>query len=227
MREKPMQTGRAAAVKDLEGKRTRWAWWSWATALTILGVVVTLVTWFWPRSPGPVPGSGKPEIYAIRVQVLDPQRRAVGGAKVRSSAGNEPQLLPDGWWEIEIPAAKLPIDGRVTLWAEHPEWGGSQGELVLGKDPNPRIELHLKEPESRLRGQVVDERDRALAGVRILRQDGGPGEARTDGEGRFELKLGVPPETRVGLRAEYPGAEPQEVFCYAGRDGCSISLRRR
>ena len=71
---------------------------------------------------------------------------------------------------------------------------------MLGKDPNPRVELHLKEPESRLRGQVVDGRDHVLEGVRIFLQDGGSGEARTDGDGRFELKLGVPPKTRVGLR---------------------------
>ena len=171
-----------------------------------------------PANRGSMPSASR---YSTRRAARSRARRFA------PSAGNEPQLLPDGWWEIEIPAAKIPIAGRVTLWAEHPEWGGSRGELVLGKDPNPRVELHLKEPESRLRGQVVDGRDHVLEGVRIFLQDGGSGEARTDGDGRFELKLGVPPKTRVGLRAEYPGAEPQEVFCYAGRDGCSISLRRR
>ena len=212
-----------AMTPKRKSERPRWLRWSAATALSVLGVVATLATWFWPRPANPVPGPEKPALYAVRVQVLDPQGRAVAGAKVRTSAGNEPQQLPDGWWEIEIPAAKVPVDGRVTLWAEHPEWLGSRAELTLGRDPNPRAELHLREPESRLRGQVVDGRNRALAGVRIFRQDGGPEEARTDGEGRFELKLGVPPETRVGLRAEYRDTA-EETFCYAGRDGCSIVL---
>ena len=92
MREKPMQTGRAASAKALKSKRTRLGRWYLATALSILGVVATVATWFWPHSPGP----GKPGIYAVRVQVLDPQGRAVEGAKVRTWLATSRSYCPTG-----------------------------------------------------------------------------------------------------------------------------------
>ena len=141
-----------------------------------------------------------------------------------ASAGNEPHLLPDGWWEIQIPAAKVPIAGQVSLWAEHEDWEGSRADLHLGKEANPQVEIHLKQPETWLRGRVVDGHDRTVAGVRVSSQDGLPGVAVTGAEGRFALKLAVPRETRVRLRAEYPGWPPGDTFCYAGRDSCSIVL---
>jgi hypothetical protein len=201
--------------------------WSWGIGLSLLGVLLTFVAWLWPRSPEPPPPPPKPEIYAVRVQVLDPQGQPVLGSTVRTSAGNEPQRTPDGWWEIEIPAAKVPAGGRITLWAEHPEWGGNRKELRLGDDRNVQTEIRLRQPESWLRGRVVDGEDRPLSGVRVSRQDGGPGEAITDVEGRFALKLSVAPQTRVRLRAEHDGSAPGDDFCYAGRDSCWIVLEKR
>lgn len=180
---------------------------------------MTVGAWLWQGS--------KPPLYAIRVQVLDPQGRPVTASTVRASAGNEPQLLPDGWWEIEIPAAKVPADGRISLWAEHDSWEGNRTELHLDEDQNPRVEIRLKKPETWLRGRVVDGSDRALSGVRVFRQDGAPGLAITDAEGRFELNLSVPRETRIRLRSEYAGWLPGDDFCYSGRDTCSIILEKR
>lgn len=194
--------------------------WNWGIALSALGVIVGLVAWYWPRSPEPL-------IYAVRVQVLDPQGLPVPGSTVRASAGNEPQRTPDGWWEVEIPAAKVPAEGRITLWAEHPDWQGHRKEVLLGDDPNVLVEIRLKEPESWLRGQVVDESGRGLAGARVSRQDGTPGDALTDENGRFALQLSVPLETRIRLRAEHKGLAPEDTFCFAGRDTCSITLGER
>ncbi|MFL6193404.1 MAG: toll/interleukin-1 receptor domain-containing protein, partial [Thermoanaerobaculia bacterium] len=131
------------------------AWWSWGIALSLLGVLLTLTVWLWPRSPEPPPLPERPAIYAVRVQVLDPQGQRAAGSTVLASAGNEPQRTPDGWWEVEIPTAKVPAGGRITLWAEHPEWGGNRRDLVLGADPNVQVEIRLKEPETWLRGRVV------------------------------------------------------------------------
>lgn len=165
-----------------------------------------------------------PGIYAVRVAVLDPQGRPIVGATVRASAGNEPQLLPDGWWEVEIPAAKVPTNGWVSLWAEHENWDSNRANMHLGEDPNPRVEIRLKQPEALLRGRVLDGLQRPAPGTRVLPSDGTAGLAITDAEGRFELKLSVPRGARVRLRAERTGLSPEETYCYAGRDDCSITL---
>lgn len=207
--------------------KTPRAWWSWGVALSLVGVLLTFVTWRWPRSPEPPPAPPGPAMYAVRVQVLDPQGLPIAGSTVRASAGNEPQRTPDGWWEVEIPAAKVPAGGQIALWAEHPDWGGNRKNLSLGLNPNVQAEIRLKTPESWLRGLVVDESGRALAGVRVFRQDGTPGDAITNTEGRFALKLWDPPEARIRVRAEHKDMSPGVTYCLAGRDTCSIVLEDR
>jgi hypothetical protein len=219
----------SAAVRSAgpsERARARRTRWSWGVGLSLLGAALTLAAWLWPRPPPPVP-QPKPAIYAVRVQVLDPRGHPVADARVRTSAGNEPHLLPDGWWEIQVPAAKVPLTGLLTVWVDHQDWEGNHADLLLADDPNPRAEIRLKEPETWLRGRVFDARDRPLPGARVSRQDGAPGVAISDAEGRFALKLPLPPETRVALRAEHPRWPPRDVFCYTGRDSCTITMETR
>lgn len=211
---------RPGLFRQRKTPRTRW---SWGIGLSLLGVIVTVAAWLWPLSPTPPPPPTRPPIYAVRVQVLDPQGRPVTGATVRASAGNEPQQTPEGWWEVEIPAAKVPAAGRISLWAQHAEWEGNQVDLRLGEEPAPRAEIRLKDPESWLRGQVVMANGQAVAGARVFRQGGVSAVALTDHEGHFELKLSVPRETKVRLRAERQEASG-ETYCFAGRDTCSIVL---
>lgn len=203
--------------------------WRWAAGILVLAGLLALTAWLLARSSAP-PRPVKPAMYAVRVQVLDPQGRPVREAKVSASVSNEPHALPDGGWEIEIPAAKVPIDGRITLRAEHPDWEGKQVDLRLGEDRNPRVEIPLGTPEIWLRGQVVrtvEEHDQGVAGVQVSWQDGTAEPAVTDSDGRFAIKLPVPRETRVRLRAKPPSGPPEDAFCYAGRDSCPILLDRR
>jgi hypothetical protein len=190
----------------------------------LLVAVLAFGAWLWPQLPSTPP---KPTIYAVRVQVLDPHGQPVRDSTIRASAGNEPHLLPDGWWQVEIPEAKAPIDGQVSLWAVHNEWEGGQASLILGEDPNPQVQIRLRQPQAWIRGRVVDGNDRLLQGVQVSRQDGTPGEATTDEQGRFALELSVPRETRVRLRSEYKSWPPGDDFCYAGRDTCWIVLEKR
>jgi hypothetical protein len=208
-----------------KNRNHRRAWWNWGAMLSLLGVILTLGAWLLPRSPSTLPPPQRPPLYSIRVQVLDPQGRPVTGSRIRSSAGNEPHLLPDGWWQVEIPAAKVPANGQISMWAQHESWEGNRVSLRLREDPNPQVEIRLKQLETWVRGRVVDGLKRAIPGVRVVPQNGEPGVAITDADGRFELKLSVPQETRVRLRAEHPGRTPEDdVFCYAGRDTCPIVL---
>lgn len=221
------ETGAVEATAALRFKsvRPRKKWWDWGIAISLLGLIVTLVAWFRPFSPAPPPPPVKPALYAVRVQVLDPQGHPIEGAKVRASAGNEPQGLPDGWWEVEIPAAKVPKNGLISLWADHPNWEGNQVDLSLGDDPNPHAEIRLKEPGTWLRGRV--EGAQFLAGLRVYRSDGVSGEAITDAEGRFELKLSEPRGALVRLRVAQAATETEDAYCYAGSDNCSIHLEKR
>lgn len=213
-----------------EGRRSpfaRGSAWSWGVGISILGVVLTVAAWLWPFPPDAGPPTSLPALYAIRVQVLDPQGIPASASKVRASVGNEPQRLPAGWWEVEIPAAKLPLDGKVSLWAESATGQVGRVELHLDADPNPRAEIQVAEPEAPLRGRVVDGTGRAVAGALVSTYDGAGGTVLTGKDGRFEMKLSVPRETRVRLRAEHGGARPGESFCYAGRESCTIELEER
>lgn len=199
--------------------------WRWGLGFLLLAGVLTLSIWLRPRfTANPPP---KPEIYGVLVQVLDPQGLPVDRVTLHASAGMTPRRLPDGWWEVQIPATKVPADGLISLWAEHEEWDGNRTELHLGDAPNPRTEIRLKPPESWLRGWVTDDADQVLSGVRVSRRDGVQGDAITNAAGRFALKLPVRPETRVRLRAERDGWAPGDEFCYAGRDSCRFVLEKR
>lgn len=217
--------GRRSGLSSPSKTSRAWIWNGSSLGIVLASLVLTLGLWLWPPSSEP---PARPAFYAVRVQVLDPQGRPVGGARIRASAGNEPHQLPDDWWEVQIPTAKVPADGRISLWAEHEEWEGNRVDLRLGEDSNPQATIRLKELETWLRGRVVDGSDRVLPGVRISRQDGAPGGAVvTDSEGRFALKVSEPQGTRVRLRAENAGSPPGDEFCYAGSDNCRFELVSR
>jgi len=206
--------------------KTPRSWWSWGVALALLGVLLALAAWRWLRSPDLPPPPPKPEIYAVHVQVLDPQGHRVKEATVHASVGYDPLWRPqDDSWEIRIPRANVPTSGWITVSAKHPDWEESQEKVRLGTEEIVPVEIRLKKPESWIRGKVVDESGGRLANVPVSVQEGPPGDAITGPKGRFELKLPVPPETQVRVRAEYEGMVG-ENFCFAGRDTCSIVLEK-
>ena len=66
-----------------------------------------------------------------------------------------------------VDAAKVPPDPWVTTWAEHPAWESGRGDLELSHDENPRIEVRLKIPESRLGSVVAAAAGRSIADARV------------------------------------------------------------
>lgn len=222
------KSGGAGAVPTAApgaGARPR-SWWIWGITLALLGVLLALAAWLWPRAdPEPPPPPPKPEMYAVRVQVLAPQGRRVTDATVHASVGNEPLHASDDSWEIRIPGANVPTSGWITVSAKHQDWGENQEKVRLGADQNVQVEIRLKEPESWIRGIVVDESNRPLANVPISVQDGPPGDAVTGPKGRFALKLPLSPEKSIRVYAEHEGLVGGN-FCVTGRDTCSITLVR-
>lgn len=196
-------------------------WLRWSLVLSLLGVLLPLAAWLWPRPSATPTLPVEPTVYAVRVRVFDPQGQPVEGAIVRASAG-EPKRLPDGGWEIEVSRAKVPVDGRISIWADHEAWAGSRVDLRLAADPNLRAEIRLPMPETWIRGRVADGNKRSLSGARVTRQDGVPGSVVTDAEGRFALKFASPRDKRFRLRADQSGSLQGENFCYTGSDDCVI-----
>jgi len=168
-----------------------------------------------------------PDLYALRVQVFDPEGNVVPTSTVHVSHGNEPKRLPSGWWEVDLPAVKLPQDRKITVWVESEKWQGARKEITLGEDSSPSLEFHLSTPESWLRGLVLDSSGSPIQGATVTSQDVPAPGVETDASGRFELRLPLPSEARVRIRADQDGYEADETFCYAGRDRCSIELERQ
>lgn len=190
--------------------------------LFVVSLVVAVALWYWPHTQK----EQRPKVYSIRVQVLDPQGQPIDGSHVKSSAGNEPHLLPDGWWEIQVPAAKVPVSGRISIWAEHEDWGARQADLTLGADPNPSAIITLSAPKTWLRGQIIDRNGRGLPGVKVSILGGESVQTMSGSDGRFELELSNPNGRRVRVRSERSGAILGDDFCLTGRDDCNIVVAR-
>lgn len=206
------------------------AWWRRSRvhlAVGIVGVVLTTLAWVWQRQPTVPPPlePARPDIYYLRVQVLDPDGNPVREeSTVITSAGNESQPLRDGWWQLEIVSAKVPRDGKVTIWAEHPDWVSGWAEIELTDDTNPRAEVRLKTPESRISGVVRDATNRAVVNARITVTNRVAEPAVTDWDGRFELALEVVQGRTVRLHVEHPDFPAEDQFCYTGSDACAVTL---
>lgn len=152
----------------------------------------------------------KTSIYRLRVTLLNQQGTPVNeveeGIKVWSSFGGEPKRVAGGW-QFDIPSASKPGDGKLTIYAskESAFLTGSV-DLILGDDYNPAVIVNLKRDDSaKVRGQVVDSKKRAVAGVRVFVVGYESEAVITQEGGNFEL----PAHAVTG----------QAVLLYAGKDG--------
>ncbi len=193
----------------------------------ILGALLTTLAWIFPIGPAEPDPEPLPDLYSLRVQILEPTGRPVRGTSVRTSAGNEPHLLPDGWWQIEIPRAKLPLDGQIVVWAEHSDWNSARQTLQLAEDPNPRLEIRLEVPKERIAGIVVDVEGRGVEGARLSLRDHAGSSTATDRDGRFELWVTAARHHTARVHIEHAEFRPKDGSCFVGRDGCSLVLERK
>ena len=135
-------------------------------ALTFLGLVLGLAVWQYPKMM--MKDGGSPPMYQLRVQVKSLAGDVLRNSAVRVSTGNERQQLTDDYWQIAIPSAKVPADGKITVTAEHDDWAMADKEVLLGDDPNPSTEIRLPpRPPSLLVGTVFDAEDHGVPGARV------------------------------------------------------------
>jgi hypothetical protein len=166
-------------------------------------------------------------IYRVRVNVIDPQRVPVEGARVWSSVGGETKTVAGGA-QFDIPAATIPLDGKVTIFATQSN-ASLTGEhnLVLSRDHNPSIIIQLKlDNSAKVRGQVVDKVGKAIAGARVWVVGYGNEGITTQVDGNFELPAHTAIKQPVELHAEKKGYKPANQFHPAGDEAVTLVLPR-
>jgi TIR domain len=187
--------------------------------LAVLGAVVNLNSvWSSFRS---VP----PELYRIRVTVIDSTEVPVDNAMVWSSLGGEPKRIAGGW-EFNVPRTAIPKDGLLTVFASRPaafELGSRR--LQLAREPDPALTIRLeRDLSAQVRGIVVDSSNRAIAGVRIC-VVGFESEATATGlTGGFVLPAHAADGQQVQLHVEKQGFGAVTEFQPAGRAAVTVVL---
>jgi hypothetical protein len=141
----------------LRGKKPRLAWLL-AGGIIVLGLAPLVASTFL-QSRG---------IYRVRVIVLGPDHSPVDDAQVRSSNGGELKKV-EGGWELDIPQQTRPADGKVTLYASVKKaFLTGNSVLGLGSDYYPIATIQLAtDTTALLRGVVVDDRGRTVAGAAV------------------------------------------------------------
>ena len=163
-------------------------------------------------------------IYRARVTVLDPEGRPMSGATLRTTVSNETTVSAQGAGVVTIPAATLPADRKVTIFADvEAAFLHGSVDLQLGDDPNPSVTLALAASrDATVTGLVEDEAGRAIAGASVHVLGGESG--RTSDIGTFVLKTNAAVGQSVRLHAEQPGYKAVDQDHPAGREPVTIVL---
>ena len=167
-------------------------------------------------------------IYKVRITVLDPEQSLVKDAEIQSSLGGELKKTADGW-EIDIPAANKPVDGRLKIYASKSSaFLKGEATLRLDKDPNPpTVEIHLRRDISaRVKGRIIDSSSQAVANAWVNVIGHEKERVQTGSGGEFDLAAHAADGQTVRLHVEKEGYSPEEPYQMAGRK-ITIILRRR
>ncbi len=165
----------------------------------------------------------QPDVYHVRVLVLDPHGVPAAGAVIKSPALNDTSVNDKGVADIAIPRATLPADGKVTLYADlGPALHGKQ-EIQLANDPNLTPTLTLQAvPAGVISGIVEDTSANALGGATVGIV-GGESQT-TPPDGSFKLNTSAGLSEQVTLHAQKPGYKSVDQIHPAGSGAVTIVL---
>lgn len=184
-----------------------------------IGVFVfALLWWFSPFARVTVEGA-----YRVHLKVFDSSGAPVQGddVRVRSSVSDD-ITKRDTEWEISIPAAKKPADGKITIWVAK-EVAYLSGELgiILGSKLDVQATIALERDRSaRLHGTIIDSSRQGVSGVRVCinEKDHCSGDPITTGRnGEFDFGSRWAKREQVQLRLEQGGRDFL-VWRMAGKD---------
>ncbi len=168
-----------------------------------------------------VQATAGPDLYRIDITVLNPDGTVVTGADISSSAGGEIRA-GNGLYELLIPRASRPAEGRVTVRAEKGTMSGKT-EIALD-DLQQTATVNLTRPQVKLRGLVVDVKNRGVSEVRVMVTGSPEGAAVTKDDGAFELRDSVGAGEMVRLRAEKEGYLVADELIRASERPVTVTL---
>jgi hypothetical protein len=165
-------------------------------------------------------------VYRIKTTVLDPQDAPLAGASLHATATNTTQTDSQGVAEVDVYAATLSKDRKVTIYADlAPEFLHGHADLVLKDDVYPQVTIRVKaEGNATVFGVVEDETHHAVSGaaVSVLGGDSGV----TTANGAFSLKTNAPVGKSVRVHVEKDGYGAVDQDHPAGRELTTIVLQR-
>jgi hypothetical protein len=190
-----------------------------ASCICILGLAPILADAWLKTKP-----SGPPDVYRLRVIVLDPQHTPVTGATLRTAALNDTATNDQGIAELTIPRATLSADSKITIYASLDSAGlHASQDIQLAADPNPTATIELTAAhDAVVSGLVEDDQSHAVAGATVSILGGESGLTKPDGT--FTLKANEAIGQEVRLHAEKPGYLPVDQDHPAGRGDATIVL---
>lgn len=165
-------------------------------------------------------------IYKVRVTVLSPEGTPTDDAKVWGP-GEAKKIT--GGWQFDIPKGSRPKDGKLIIYASlSNRYLVGRQPIELGDDYNPHVTVSLQpENQVQVRGNVIDERSRAVAGASVT-VAGFPNEVVvTDATGSFVLPAHAARDQQVLLHVEKKGYAAVEQWHPAGDFPASIMLGRK
>ena len=190
-----------------------------ASCICILGLAPILAdAWLKAKPFGP------PDVYHLRIIVLDPQHTPVTGATLRTAALNDTASNDQGIAELTIPRATLSADGKITVYASLDSAGlHASKDIQLAADPNPTATIELTATrDAVVSGLVEDDQLHAVGGATVSILGGETGLTKADGN--FTLKANAAFGQTVRLHAEKPGYQPVDQDHPAGRGDATIVL---
>ena len=190
-----------------------------ASCICILGLAPILAdAWLKAKPPGP------PDVYHLRIIVLDPQHTPVTGATLRTAALNDTATNDQGIAELTIPRATLSADGKITVYAGL-DFAGlhASKDIQLAADPNPTATIELTAArDAVVSGLVEDDQLHAIAGATVSILGGESGLTKADGT--FTLKANTAVGQTVRIHVEKAGYNPVDQDHPAGRGDATIVL---
>lgn len=171
----------------------------------------------------------RPDIYRVRVTLIGPEKRPIDDADMWSTYGGE-KLRVEGGLIFQIPAASIPKDGKLTLYASKDNaFLRGQGELQLGNEPNPVVIIEMTRHTTGVvvRGTVVDEANNAVEGARVSVTGHESEAVVTKANGGFVLPAHAAVGQQVLLRAEKAGYKAVSQYHPAGDEPATLTLERR
>jgi hypothetical protein len=166
-------------------------------------------------------------IVQLRVIVLDTHDIPVNDAHVWSSIGGEPTIVRGGW-QFDIPRELLTMSDLVTVYASKPSafLAGKTDVILTGKSrETATIRLRADTP-TWVRGQVVDQLNKALSGVRVNVVGYDEEAVVTTAGGGFVLSAHAADGQQVQLRAEKDGYKSSTIYHMAGSEAATLMLER-